>query len=72
MYILDYFGGYTYNYIIKKRTIMGQTKKLLDAIFELEFDETFYPDDMDYDYQKWVEQREQEQLAYEEMLSDTK
>jgi len=51
---------------------MGQTKKLLDAIFELEFDETFYPDDMDYDYQKWVEQREQEQLAYEEMLSDTK
>jgi DNA-binding protein H-NS len=51
---------------------MGQTKKLLETILELEFDETLYPDDMDRDYQKWVEQRQQEQLAYEEMLADSK
>jgi len=77
LYILDYFGGYTYNCIIKKRTIMGQTKRLLDEIWELENDITNYPDDLDRDYEMWVAQKEQEQLeaeyaAYEEMLSDTK
>lgn len=50
---------------------MGQIKKLLDEIFELEFDETNYPQDMDMDYQIWLEQKQQEQLAYEEHLSDT-
>ena len=49
---------------------MGQIKKLLDTIFELEFDETEYPQDMDMDYEIWLQQREQEQLAYEELLSD--
>ena len=51
---------------------MGQTKKLLDAIFELELDESNYPDDLEMDYQIWVAQREAEQSAYEELLSDIK
>jgi hypothetical protein len=56
---------------------MGQTKRLLDEIWELENDITNYPDDLDRDYEIWVAQKEQEQLeaeyaAYEEMLSDTK
>jgi hypothetical protein len=50
---------------------MGQTKRLLDEIYELETTIT-YPDDMDLDYENWLEQKQQEQLAYEEMLSDTK
>lgn len=49
---------------------MGQTKRLLDEIYELET--TIYPDDMDLDYENWLEQRQAEQSAYEEMLSDTK
>lgn len=49
---------------------MGQTKKLLDAIFELE--ESIYPEDMELDYEIWVAQKEAEQSAYEELLSDTK
>ena len=49
---------------------MGQTKKLLDTIFDLEFDDTSYPDDMDIDYQIWLEQKEAELSAYEEHLSD--
>ena len=49
---------------------MGQTKKLLDAIFELEFDETSYPEDMDMDYEIWLAQKEAEKSAYEEHLAD--
>ena len=49
---------------------MGQIKKLLDTLFELEFDETEYPQDMDMDYEIWLQQKEAEQLAYEELLSD--
>jgi hypothetical protein len=52
---------------------MGQTKKLLDVIFEL--DECRFPDDMDFIYESWLNEREQklqEQLAYEELLSDSK
>jgi hypothetical protein len=51
---------------------MGQTKKLLDEIWELENDLTNYPDDMDRDYEMWVAQKEAEKLAYEEMLADSK
>lgn len=54
----------------KKTNTMGQTKKLLDAIFELE--ESIYPEDMELDYEIWVAQKEAEQSAYEELLSDTK
>lgn len=49
---------------------MGQIKKLLDTIFEIEFETTNYPEDMDLDYQLWLEQRKCEQEAYEEHLSD--
>lgn len=51
---------------------MGQIKKLLDTIFEIEFETTNYPDDMDMDYQIWLEQKKAEQAAYEEMLADSK
>lgn len=51
---------------------MGQIKKLLDTIFEIEFETTNYPDDMDMDYQMWLEQKKCEQAAYEEMLADSK
>lgn len=51
---------------------MGQIKKLLDTIFELEFDNTEYPEDMDMDYEIWLRQKESEQLAFEEMLADSK
>ena len=51
---------------------MGQMKTLLDNIFELELDESNYPDDLEMDYQIWVAQREAEQSAYEELLSDIK
>lgn len=51
---------------------MGQTKKLLDEIFDIEFEETNYPDDMDMDYQLWLEQKKElEREAYEQHLSDT-
>lgn len=49
---------------------MGQIKTLLDNIFELELDETKYPDDLQMDYEIWLLQKEQEKLAYEELLSD--
>ena len=50
---------------------MGQTKKLLDEIFDIEFENTNYPDDMDMDYQIWLEEKkEAERAAYEEHLSD--
>jgi hypothetical protein len=50
---------------------MGQTKKLLDTIFELDFDNTSYPDDLDMDYEIWLEEkREAERAAYEQHLSD--
>ena len=51
---------------------MGQIKQLLDNLFELELDETQYPDDLQMDYEIWLLQKEQEKLAYEELLSDTK
>jgi hypothetical protein len=54
-------------YFIKRNT-MGQTKKLLDAIFEL--DESIYPEDMELDYEIWLAQKEAEKTAYEEMLTD--
>lgn len=57
---------------------MGMTKRLLEEIIE----EEIYPCDMDYEYQKWVEnkqlQDQQEYIknymemksAFEEMLAD--
>jgi len=57
---------------------MGMTKRLLEDIIE----EDFYPTDMDYEYQQWVENKklqDQEEYiknymemisAYEEMLAD--
>lgn len=51
---------------------MGQIKTLLDNLFELELDETQYPDDLEMDYQLWLLQKEQEKLAYEELLGDIK
>lgn len=44
---------------------MGQIKKLLDTL------DSVYPDDLDSDYQSWLEQKQLEQAAYEELLSDT-
>jgi hypothetical protein len=50
---------------------MGQTKKLLDTIFEFDFDNTSYPDDLDMDYEMWLEERkEAERAAYEQHLCD--
>jgi hypothetical protein len=50
---------------------MGQTKKLLDSIFEFDFDNTSYPDDLDMDYEIWLEEKkEAERAAYEEHLAD--
>jgi hypothetical protein len=49
---------------------MGQTKKLLDFIFEDELN--IFPDDCDMSYEEWVEQKELQQSAYEEMLGDSK
>jgi hypothetical protein len=58
-------------YFIKRNT-MGQMKQLLDNLFELELDESNYPDDLQMDYEIWVAQKEAEKLAYEELLSDIK
>jgi hypothetical protein len=49
---------------------MGQIKQLLDFIFEEEM--VTYPEDMDLNYEQWLAQREAEQSAYEELLSDIK
>ena len=49
---------------------MGQIKQLLDFLFIDEL--TVYPDEMDISYEEWLAQKEQEKLAYEEMLSDNK
>ena len=49
---------------------MGQIKQLLDFIFEEEM--VIYPEDMDLNYEQWLAQKEQEKLAYEELLADTK
>ena len=49
---------------------MGQIKTLLDNLFEIE--ETIYLQDMDMEYELWLKQKEQEQLAYEELLNDIK
>ncbi len=51
---------------------MGQIKTLLDNLFELELDESNYPDDLQMDYEIWVAQKEAEKLAYEELLADIK
>lgn len=57
---------------------MGMTKRFLEEIIEQEI----YPCDMDYQYQKWVEDKQlqdqeeymknylETQSAYEEMLAD--
>lgn len=57
---------------------MGLTKKLLEDILE----EEFYPCDLDYEYQQWVENKKlqdqeeyiknhlEQMSAYEEMLAD--
>ncbi len=57
---------------------MGMTKRLLEEII----DEDIFPCDMDYQYQKWVENKQlqdqeeymnnflETQSAYEEMLAD--
>jgi len=58
-------------YFIKRNT-MGQMKQLLDNLFELELDESNYPDDLQMDYEIWVLQKEAEKSAYEELLSDIK
>jgi len=47
---------------------MGQSKRMYEEMESL----LVIPDDLDYQYQEWLIQKEQEQLAYEEMLSDTK
>ena len=49
---------------------MGQIKELLDFLFI--DDLTIFPDDMDLTSEEWLAQKEQEKLAYEEMLSDNK
>ena len=46
---------------------MGQTKKLLEEIETI-----ILPDDLDFDYESWLAQKEAEKLAYEEMLADSK
>jgi hypothetical protein len=51
---------------------MGQMKQLLDNLFELELDESTYPDDLHMDYEIWVLQKEAEKAAYEELLADSK
>ena len=43
---------------------MGQIKRLLDN------EDVIFPDDMDMEYQKWVEENEAELPAYEEHLAD--
>ena len=45
---------------------MGQMKKLLDTIMEL--DESIYPDDLHMDYEIWLFQKEQQ----ERLLSSEK
>ena len=47
-------------------------KQLLDNIFELELDESKYPDDLQMDYEIWLAQREAEKNAMEEMMGDIK
>jgi len=37
---------------------MGQIKTLLDNIFELELNESKYPDDLQMDYEIWLLQKE--------------
>jgi hypothetical protein len=49
---------------------MGQIKTLLDNLFEIE--ESIYPQDVELDYQEWLAQKQAEEAAYEEMLSDIK
>jgi hypothetical protein len=49
---------------------MGQIKELLDFLFI--DDLTIFPDDLDLTYEEWIAQKQQEKLAYEEMLSDNK
>ncbi len=51
---------------------MGQMKQLLDNLFELELDESIYPEDMELDYEIWIAQKEAEKSAYEELLADIK
>lgn len=48
---------------------MGLTKKMLDDFFEVSL--STYPDDLDSDYQEFLEQKKLEQSVYEELLSDT-
>ena len=67
---IDYTFLYLYIYVYKNNNIMGQMKKLLDTIFDIE--ETIYPQDMEIDYEIWLAQKEAEQLAYEELLADSK
>lgn len=51
---------------------MGQTKKLLDDLYELDFVTADYPEDLDRDYELWLEERKEvEREAYEQHLSDT-
>ena len=49
---------------------MGQMKLLLDNLFEI--GDSIYPDDLELDYEIWLAQKEAEQAAYEELLSDIK
>lgn len=51
---------------------MGQTKKLLDDLYELDFVTGDYPEDLDRDYELWLEnQWEAQRSAYEQHLSDS-
>lgn len=45
---------------------MSYTKKLWEQVQEI-----VYPDDLDHEYEMWLEQKKAEQSAYEELLSDT-
>ena len=47
-------------------------KQLLDNLFDLELNESKYPDDLQMDYELWLLQKEAEKAAYEELLADIK
>jgi hypothetical protein len=57
-------------YFIKTNT-MGQMKQLLDNIFELELNESQYPDDLQMDFELWLLQKERQEclLSEEKVLN---
>jgi hypothetical protein len=59
------------SYIYKKENIMGQMKQLLDNIFELELDESQYPDDLQMDYELWLLEKQQKELILQDFNFQT-